>query len=234
MLLPYKPKNADLVAERLRLDADWHLTPFDYGTFAIIWDSEALAVPPRSLEDLTRPEYAKQLILMDPRSSTPGLGFLAWIHQIYGDGLADYWQRLSPSVLVMAPGWSAGYSLFENGEAPLVLSYTTSAAYHAEYGTAGRYQALEFAEGHPLQIEGVGIVRGTKRLSAARRFLDFVLTSGFQEHIPLNNWMYPVNQEIPLPASFSQAPEPQRSFMVAAEALEGLDRIALDALQAGQ
>ncbi len=160
VLQAYKPKAAKNVPSNLMLDKDWRLTPYDYGTFAIIWDSEKLAVPPASLEDLTKPEYAKKLILMDPRTSSPGLGFLAWTKAVYGDKLADYWKRLSPSILTMSPGWDTGYGLFTKGEAPLVLSYTTSPAYHAQYETAGRYKALEFPEGHPVQVEGAGIVKG--------------------------------------------------------------------------
>ena len=179
----YKPAGASRIKPGLVLDPQWRLTPFDWSTFAIIWDSELLAVPPSSLEDLTKPEYRKKLILMDPRTSTPGLGFLAWTKAVYGNDLADYWKRLAPSVLTMAPGWDTGYGLFTRGEAPLVLSYTTSAAYHAEYETAGRYRALEFPEGHPVQIEGAGIIKGAKNRKAAEAFLDFMLSPDFQNAI---------------------------------------------------
>jgi thiamine transport system substrate-binding protein len=227
----YRPALADSVPAKLILDQDWHLTPFDYGTFAIIWDSHKLANPPRSLEDLTRPEYERSLILMDPRTSSPGLGFLAWTHKVYGNALADYWKRLAPSILAMTPGWSTGYGLFTKGEAPLVISYTTSAAYHAEYETAGRYIALEFPEGHPIQIEGIGLVKGAANPTAAKQFLDFVLSEGFQKHIPLTNWMYPISQTLALPDSFSHAPLPAKTYLVDALELTNLDRIALDALQ---
>jgi thiamine transport system substrate-binding protein len=225
----YKPAGASGLAAELILDDDWRLTPFDWSTFAIIWDSEQLAVPPTSLEDLTKAEYNKKLILMDPRTSTPGLGFLAWTKAVYGDGLADYWKRLAPSVLAMAPGWDTGYGLFTRGEAPLVLSYTTSPAYHAEYETAGRYRALEFPEGHPVQIEGAGIVKGSRNRKAAEAFIDFILSPDFQNAIPLTNWMYPVIASTTLPDSFSHAPKPSKTFVVDPESLHGLDRQALDA-----
>ncbi|MBU0935049.1 MAG: thiamine ABC transporter substrate-binding protein [Spirochaetes bacterium] len=234
ILAPYKPANSALVPEQLILDQDWHLTPFDYSTFAIIWDSELLTNPPQSLEDLTKTEYKDKLILMDPRTSTPGLGFAAWTSHVYGTATADYWKRLAPSILAMTSGWSTGYGLFTSGEAPLVISYTTSAAYHAEYESAGRYRALEFAEGHPIQIEGIGMVHGAKNRVNAERFLDFVLSEGFQKHIPLTNWMYPINPAVELPASFSHSPVPANSFLVDATKLDGLDRLVLDAVQSGQ
>ncbi len=231
LLEAYKPKAAAAIPAGLVLDGQWRLTPYDWGSFAIIWDSETLAEPPASLEELTRPEYARSLILMDPRTSSPGYGFLAWTKAVYGDSLADYWKRLKPSILTMSPGWDTGYGLFTAGEAPLVLSYTTSPAYHAEYETAGRYRALIFPEGHPIQIEGVGIVKGSKHREAARAFIDFVLSATFQEAVPLGNWMYPIIEDTPLPASFGYAPKPGKDLRVEASSLEGADRIALDALK---
>jgi thiamine transport system substrate-binding protein len=213
------------------LDASWHLTPYDWGTFAIMWDSEKMAGPPASLEDLTRPEYAKKLILMDPRTSTPGLGFLSWTESVYGNQLGDYWKRLSPTILTMSPGWDTGYGLFTSGEAPMVISYTTSAAYHAEYETAGRYKALEFAEGHPMQIEGAGIVVQARHRKAAEAFIDYMLTDEFQSALPLTNWMYPVIPGIQLPASFSASPKPSRTIGTNPSALDAAVQTALDALQ---
>ena len=230
VLQAYKPEGAEGISPELILDRQWRLTPFDWSTFAIIWDSEKLAVPPTSLEELTNYEFSQKLILMDPRTSTPGLGFLAWTKAVYGERLPEYWKRLAPSVLTMAPGWDTGYGLFTRGEAPLVLSYTTSPAYHAEYETAGRYRALEFPEGHPVQIEGAGIVKGANNKKAAEAFIDFMLSPDFQNAIPLTNWMYPVIATTELPASYAHAPKPAKTLLVDPESLQGLDRQALDAL----
>jgi thiamine transport system substrate-binding protein len=187
VLSAYRPEGFQTVPAGLVLDPRWALTPYDWGSFAIMWDSLKLANPPASLEDLTKAEYAKKLILMDPRTSTPGLGFVAWTKAAYGDGMADYWKRLKPSILTMSPGWDTGYGLFTSGEAPLVISYTTSAAYHAEYESAGRYKALEFSGGHPVQIEGAGIVSKARHRKAAEAFIDFMLTRhdfGRRRHRP--------------------------------------------------
>jgi len=231
VLSEYRPKGLSRIPDQLVLDANWHLTPYDWGTFAIMWDSEKLTDPPASLEDLTKPEYAKKLILMDPRTSTPGLGFLSWTESVYGNQLGDYWKRLSPTILTMSPGWDTGYGLFTSGEAPLVISYTTSAAYHAEYETAGRYKALEFIDGHPVQIEGAGIVAGARHRKAAEAFLDYMLTDDFQSALPLTNWMYPVIPGIELPASYAASPKPLRTVTTDPSALDAAIRTALDELQ---
>ena len=54
----------------------------------------------------------------------------------------------------------------------------------------------------------MGIVRGTKNLSLAKKFIDFIITEEFQREIPLTNWMFPVNPDVELPDSFDYAPKP--------------------------
>lgn len=200
------PSNLSSLVPQLRIDESGRLHPYDYGSFAIIWDSESGILPPASLEELTKPEYEKKLILMDPRSSTPGLGFLAWTEAVYKEGWQDYWNRLKPSVLTMTPGWDTGYGLFTKGEAPLVLSYSTSPAYHKAYEESERYKALAFPEGHAAQIELAGILAASKRRKDAEKFLDFLLSEEAQGLLPETQWMYPANSKAILPSSFSVVP----------------------------
>ncbi|HWR10978.1 MAG TPA: thiamine ABC transporter substrate-binding protein [Rectinemataceae bacterium] len=201
-----KPSNLAKLDAKLLVDEKNRLLPYDYGNFAIIWDSESGITPPSSLEALTKPEYAKKLILMDPRTSTPGLGFLAWTEAVYKDGWRDYWKRLGPSVLAMTPGWDTGYGLFTKGEAPLVLSYSTSPAYHKAYEKTERYKALVFAEGHSAQIELAGVLSSSRRRKEAEKFLDFLISEEAQATLPETQWMYPANLSASLPASFSIVP----------------------------
>ncbi len=208
ILTAYKPLNADLlIPEHLRLADDWLLTPYDWSNFALIYDTQSSVREPLSLEDLTKEEYAKKIILMDPRTSTPGLGFVSWTVSVFGDNYLDYWNRLKPNILTMAPGWDTGYGLFTSGEAPLVISYTTSPAYHVEYEDTRRYKALIFDEGHAYQIEGAGIVKNAVNEKGAKAFIDFLISKEAQDLIPLLQWMYPVNSEVVLPPSFDAAPK---------------------------
>lgn len=215
ILQPYKGANAEkVVAKDLRFANDWLLTPYDWGYFAIIFDTESLITPPASLADLTKGEYAKKLILMDPRMSTPGAGFLAWTLAVYGKEYASYWTALKKNILTLAPGWDTGYGLFTSGEAPLVISYTTSPAYHVEYDKTDRYQALIFSDGHIRQIEGLGVVKGARNPAGAEAFVDFMLTDEAQGVLPLTQWMYPVSASVKLPASYSAAPKAAKTLSV--------------------
>lgn len=208
LLVEYKPKNAEkTIPNSLHraLGSNWLLTPLDWSHFAMVYDTQSSVPAPESLLDLIKPAYKKKIILLDPRTSTPGLGFLAWTVAVFGDGYADFWRALKPNILTMSPSWSSGYGLFASGEAPLVVSYTTSPAYHVEYERTDRFQALIFPEGHPIQVEGAGIVRGAPNENGAKVFLDFLASRDVQMILPLTQWMYPANSTVPLPDSYKKA-----------------------------
>lgn len=217
IFLPYRSPLLENVAAAHLLDSENRVTPFDYGYIAFVYDSEKITNPPQSLEDLLKEEYQQKIVIEDPRTSSPGLSFLHWTISVYGeDGFMDYWEKLEPNLLAITSGWSAAYGMFTKGETPIVLSYATSPAYHLEYEDTERYRAAVFREGHYLQVEGAGIVKGTANQELARQFIDFMLSDQFQDVIPLTNWMFPVIQYQSLPESFRIAIQPE-----AVEKIEG-------------
>ena len=197
------------IPEELKFDPENRLIPFDYGAFAFVWDSECGLDKPESLSDLTKAEYKDKVILIDPRTSSVGLGLLLWTYNIYGDGeeFTSWWEAMNENALTIADGWSSAYGLFTEGEAPIVLSYTTSPVYHVMNDNTTRYQALIFDEGHEATIEGIGIVKGTDMREEAEKFVDFILTDA-QGDIAIANSMYPANSETELPDAFAWAPKP--------------------------
>ena len=142
-----------------RVPGGWNddtFLPYDYGHFAIVYNTEMMKNPPKSLDELVNGDATQKIILEDPRASTPGLGFLLWMKQVYGDKAADAWAKLKPRILTTAASWDDGYALFTKGEAPMVFSYVTSPAYHMEVEKTDKYQAADFSEGHYLQVEVAG------------------------------------------------------------------------------
>ncbi|MCE5256789.1 MAG: thiamine ABC transporter substrate-binding protein [Spirochaetaceae bacterium] len=231
LFTPLHLSNIAKIDKSLIVDPTGRLVPYDYGNFAFIWDSNSDTKPPESLEDLTKPEYKKKVIIMDPRTSTPGLGLLAWSEAIYGNSWKDYWKRLAPSLLTMTPGWDTGYGLFTKGEAPLVLSYSTSPAYHKAYENSERYKALVFKEGHSAQIELAGVLAHSKNRKAAEKFIDFLLSEEAQAMLPETQWMYPVNSATKLPDSFKVIPEGIRTIPATIAKPESDPEAAVEALQ---
>ncbi|WP_051438973.1 thiamine ABC transporter substrate binding subunit [Ciceribacter selenitireducens] len=192
--------------------------PYDYGHFAVIYDTETMKTPPQSLKDLVEGDAKDKIVIEDPRTSTPGLGLLLWVKSVYGDEADEAWAKLKGRVLTVTPGWSEAYGLFTKGEAPMVLSYTTSPAYHMVAENTERYQAAAFSEGHYIQIEVAGLVKGAPQKELARQFLSFMVTPGFQDTIPTNNWMMPAAATSePLPEAFGKLVSPEKTFLMTPE-----------------
>ncbi|WP_422371704.1 thiamine ABC transporter substrate binding subunit [Hoeflea sp.] len=192
--------------------------PYDYGHFAVIYDSETLDTPPQSLRDLVEGDPDEKIVIQDPRTSTPGLGLLLWVKKVYGDEAGEAWAKLSDRVLTVTPGWSESYGLFTSGEAPMVLSYTTSPAYHMVVEDTDRYRAAEFPEGHYMQIEVAGLLANAPDKDLARQFLEFTMTPGFQNEIPTNNWMWPAAQTTTdLPEAFDTLVMPWTTLLFSPE-----------------
>ncbi|MDL2404285.1 thiamine ABC transporter substrate binding subunit [Rhizobium calliandrae] len=200
---------------------DGVFVPYDYGHFAVVYDTQAIKNPPKSMKDLVDGDPSQKIVIEDPRTSTPGLGLLLWVKSVYGDKAAEAWTKLKGRILTVTPGWSEAYDLFTKGEAPMVLSYTTSPAYHMIEDKTDRYQAAAFSEGHYIQIEVAGLTRSSPNKDLARDFLKFMVSPGFQDTIPTNNWMMPVSATSePLPDAFSKLVVPSKTFLMAPDVVE--------------
>ncbi|MAQ83385.1 MAG: thiamine ABC transporter substrate binding subunit [Maritimibacter sp.] len=163
--------------------------PYDWGYFAFVYDTTRLDSPPASLRALADSDLT--VIIQDPRTSTPGLGLLMWAEAAFGDAAEAWWEVLSANILTVTAGWSEAYGLFLDGEADMVLSYTTSPAYHVIAEGDDTKAAAPFEEGHYLQVEVAGKLANTDQPELADAFLAFMLSEGFQSVIPETNWMYP-------------------------------------------
>ena len=197
----------------LALPGGWQdatFLPFDYGYFAFVYDATKLKNPPKSLSELaSRPDL--KIIYEDPRTSTPGQGLLLWVKQTQGDQAAALWQQLAKKTVTVTKGWSEAYGMFPKGEADLVLSYTTSPAYHRLAEQKQQYHAALFDEGHYRQVEVAARLKSTQQPELAERFLKFMLSEQFQSLIPTGNWMYPVTG-VALPEGFNQNETPVKTL----------------------
>jgi thiamine transport system substrate-binding protein len=188
--------------------------PYDYGYFAVVYDTEKLKNPPKSLKELVEGDPAQKIVIQDPRTSTPGLGLLLWVKSVYGDKAPEAWAKLKDRVLTVTPGWSEAYGLFTKGEAPMVLSYTTSPAYHMIAEKSDRYQAASFAEGHYLQIEVAGITTTGAKNPLSQEFMTFMTGPKFQDAVPETQWMYPAGKmDKPLDPVFDTLVKPAKTLL---------------------
>lgn len=209
------------LAPEVKVPGGWSddtFVPYDYGYFAVIYDTEQVKQPPGSLKELVEGDASQKIVIQDPRTSTPGLGLVLWMKAVYGDKAADAWAKLKDRVLTVTPGWSEAYGLFTKGEAPMVLSYSTSPAYHMIAEKTERYQAASFAEGHYLQIEVAGITANGAKNPLSARFISFMTGPGFQDAIPETNWMFPAGRTgKPLDPAFDKLVRPAKTLTFSQE-----------------
>ena len=159
-----------------------------------------------------------KIIIQDPRSSTPGLGLVLWVKEVFGDQAPEYWKKVAPKILTVTKGWSESYSLFLKGEADMVLSYTTSPAYHLIAEDDAGKTTAKFEEGHYMQVEVAGKLAGSDQPELADAFLKFMLSDAFQEIIPTTNWMYPAAMpEAGLPEGFDDMMKPEKALLLSAQ-----------------
>lgn len=199
--------------------------PFDWGYFAFVGNAgEEMPGDFRALADSDR-----KVVIQDPRSSTPGLGLLLWVKEAYGDEAGAIWDGLKDNIVTVTPGWSEAYGMFLDGEADLVLSYTTSPAYHIIAEEDQSKVALPFAEGHYMQIEVAGAVAGSDVPDLAQAFLAYLVSEESQAVIPTTNWMYPsVLPSGGLPEGFGSLVTPKTSLLMAEEAVPAARDAAME------
>jgi len=185
--------------------------PYDYGWFAFVYNKTRLQNPPKSLKELVESDRPLKVIYEDPRTSTPGLGLLLWMQKVYGDKSPEAWQQLAKKTVTVTKGWSEAYGLFLKGESDMVLSYTTSPAYHLIEEKKDQYAAANFSEGHYLQVEVAGQLKASKQPELAHTFMQFVMTQPFQKTIATGNWMYPATRTA-LPEGFNTLTVPATSL----------------------
>ncbi len=202
----------------LTLPNGWHddvFVPYDYGYFAFVYRQDLLPNPPKSLKALVEQSPDLKIIYQDPRTSTPGQGLLLWMKSVYGDQAAQAWQQLAKKTVTVTKGWSEAYSMFLKGESDMVLSYTTSPAYHQIAEQDDRYAAAEFSEGHYMQVEVAAKLAGSPHQALADQFMQFMLSDKFQSVIPTTNWMYPVTS-VTLPDAFRHLSVPEKTLRFSA------------------
>lgn len=215
---PFDTPMLNDIGDEFKLDDQNRALPVDYGDVCINYDKAYFAdnnlALPASLEDLLKPEYRGLLVVENPATSSPGLAFLmATVAQFGADGYLDFWQRLRDNEVVVVNDWeTAYYSNFSGssgrGPQPMVVSYGSSPAAEVVFATTPLDEAPTASIVAPgtcyRQVEFVGILSGTPNRAAAEKFVEFMLSVPFQEDMPLQMFVYPVNRNAKLPDAFEQ------------------------------
>lgn len=234
VLQPYRPARAAEVSADLWFDDAYTMTPFDYGYIGFVYDTEALSFDdPISLETLAKDEtYADKIIIEQAGLSSPGTQLMVWAQAAFGDAASEFAEQLADQVLTVAPDWNtAYYTMFLNGEAPIVLSYLTSPAYHIDQEQSYRYAAVPMSDGYLRQVEGVAVVRNTDAQAQAEALVDYLLSDEVQNQIPVTQWMWPIlGDSSSWPKAYSEiiTPLPEVVLSVSSDTIEANYQTWLD------
>lgn len=212
------------IPDEFEIDPERRALPVDYGDVCLNIDKAYFTsqnlTPPLSLEDLIKPEYRSLLVVQNPATSSPGLSFLlATIGHFGQDGYLDFWRALRANDVLVVNDWNtAYYTEFTRagGARPIVLSYSSSPVFEVIFAeppqegtpaaqTSEAPTAAITGDGTCFrQIEFVGILKGTLNRDLAEKWLDFMLSTRFQEDLPLQMYVFPVNQNAQLDEVFTR------------------------------
>jgi thiamine transport system substrate-binding protein len=205
IFMPYESAALASVPDELELDPEHRVTPIDVGDVCVNYWIDEVDQVPAGLDDLTDPAIASSFVTQNPETSSPGFAFLLATIAKYGeDGWEDYWQQLTDGGVTVTAGWGDAYNgefIAGGGEKALVTSYASSPV-------AAVLFASEPIDTPPTgvitdscfrQIEFAGILAGTEVPDAAALLIDFMLSETFQADIPLNMFVAPANEDVPLP-----------------------------------
>ena len=215
----FEPYVSPLLAEipdGFELDPQFRALPVDYGDVCLNYDKAYLAEkdlePPHNLEDLLKPEYRDLLVVQNPATSSPGLAFLlATIGHFGEDGYLEFWEGLVENNVLVVNDWeTAYYSEFtrSGGARPIVVSYGSSPPAEVIFAEEPIDEpptaAVVNDESCFRQIEFVGILKGTQNRELAEAWVDFMLSRTFQEDVPLQMFVFPVNENAQLDEVFAR------------------------------
>lgn len=195
------------VPEDFQLDSRHRVTPVDYGDVCVNYWKDAVPWEPVTLDELTFPEFADQLVVQHPETSSPGLAFLLATIAAFGDGWELYWEDLRNNGVTVTAGWEDAYYgefISGGGDRSMVVSYASSPPAEVIYADPPTDTSPTgvITESCYRQIEFAGILSGTDNEAGAQALIDFMLSETWQNDVPLNMFVYPVIESATLPPEF--------------------------------
>jgi thiamine transport system substrate-binding protein len=232
ILEPYESPLLAEIPDEFELDSQFRALPVDFGDVCLNYDKAYFEKkdldPPQNLEDLLKPDYRGLLVVENPATSSPGLAFLlATIGHFGEDGFLDYWEGLVGNDVLVVNDWESAYFTeftWVGGTRPVVVSYASSPPAEVLFSETPVDEpptaAIVADESCFRQIEFVGILRGTQRRALAEAWVDFMLSKRFQEDVPLQMFVFPVNENAQLDEVFLENTTlPESTAFVSPEAI---------------
>ncbi len=186
LLEPYdSPNMANLANPDLTKDSDnaWagiYIGSLGFGTNQNWLDENPGVEPPRSWDDLLKPEFRGQIMVAHPSSSGTSYTALCTILQIRGE--EEGWKFINDyagQVLQFTKSGAAPAKFVGQGEAAVGIVFSHDIVAEIEKGSP---LVLTFPEeGTGYEVGGMGIIKGAAHLDAAQKWFDWALEPATQE-----------------------------------------------------
>jgi iron(III) transport system substrate-binding protein len=180
MTHPYKPKGVDKLDKKFVDSANPpHWTGMDAWIASVCYNTveagkKGLPLP-KSWKDLTKPVYKGSVVMPNPNSS--GTGFLdvsSWL-QMFGEGGGwEYMDGLHENIAWYTHSGSKPCKQAASGETPIGISFAFRGAKSKAKGAP--LEIILPSEGVGWDMEATAIMKGTKKLEAAQKLVDFTVS----------------------------------------------------------
>ncbi|WP_135824799.1 thiamine ABC transporter substrate-binding protein [Halorussus ruber] len=216
--------NYGQVKDGLKFDPQNRAVPYDTGYISLVYDESGVDAAPETFQDLLKDQYSGDLIVQNAKTSITGRAFMLWTVNTLGEEqYLDYWKKLKNNGIKILGSWSDAYTAYENGEAPMVVSYSTDQVYaNRQDKDLTKHQVGFLNDQGYANPEGMAKFADTDNPELAEEFMDFVLTKRAQTKIAQLNVQFPATDWAPLSDEFRKyAKEPENPVTFTYEELQG-------------
>ena len=206
-------ERADTVKPGLQIDPDGRAIPYAPGSISLVYDEGAVENP-GTFDALLEPAYEDALITQNAQQSDPGRAFLLWTIIAKGeDGYLDYWADLVDNGVTVLSDWEPAYNAYLDGEAPIVVSYSTDQVYyHGEGVDMSKHQVGFLNDQGYANPEAMALFADSDQHYLGLTFMDFALRAESQAGIAVRNVQFPAVEGVDPGEEFSkyayEPPEP--------------------------
>lgn len=128
---------------------------------------------PTSYGDLLKPEYRNQITMPSPKASGTGYGFYKGLIDLWGkDAALDYFEKFQLNVKQFTSSGSGPVNSLVLGECSIGIAMIFQATLERNKGVP--LQFLNFQEGVPYNITGMGLINGRQEKRYVKEVFRFI------------------------------------------------------------
>jgi thiamine transport system substrate-binding protein len=188
-----------MIRESIYFPFQWEkkeFLPIGYGYLAILYDPTRISLPSQSLWEFISVKTDESLFLPDPQKDGIGLAFVSWVMEALPYARKSHWQILRNKIKSVVASHQAAYNLFQKGEAPMMIGYTTiKLAKESSLKEAIPLKMIFYPEGNPIRIFVAYKTIKAAQDPEADKILELFTEPAIQRFIAQTLYLYPVRQE---------------------------------------